>query len=410
MSGITNAIIDFVENISSPLLMINKHLYKTAREHDYKIKTTANNILIPSMGPSTQPKLLAATDDIPPMPKKTPEEQTSTDQITASSSEHSVSPWAHNFCEIRENRKLLNDSLNADLEHLVKVKICYDLLEGTKIPLRTDKGIVTYTVYRKIANDGLFSYALTPDPDVPDQLPLIVFRCTEPDPLKAHAFSSMQNDVDFYLGERGWRASEKLFLHLMADRKFRAPGQKVNVCGYSLGGAHAQYFVAVHHARVKHAIFYSNPSINAEVVDQFAKTVREDEREKDPIILQIFRNWGDPVTHVGVKHLGCGVDVPYVKVQLLEFDFPNQDRFEVAQHTRRIFATDMYNYKVNEFTDPKVLEQKLDNTNRDGVTRCFENTRQEAGGFLSDVFGTLHKIKTEIITFIEQEARMHKEK
>src|SRR5690242_16981184 len=49
-------------------------------------------------------------------------------------------PWAHNFKNIHDNHELLNDSLNADFEHLVKVLVPSGLQQGERITLQTNSG------------------------------------------------------------------------------------------------------------------------------------------------------------------------------------------------------------------------------------------------------------------------------
>lgn len=304
--------------------------------------------------------------------------------------------WSNNFSNVRVNQELLNDSLNHDFEYLVKVQIADGLQKGQEITLQTSAGPARYVVYKKIATEGLVSYALKPL--TPDQPPLVVFRCTEPDPRKEHSFHSMQNDTDPNIGERGWRAARETFRALMADRAFRQKGQYVKVGGYSLGGAHAQYFIAEHHARVSHGIFYNNPSIQPEVADAFAKNTQNTQRER-PLVLQIFRNWGDPFHHFGGKHLGCGINHPNVQTQLLEISFPNQIKFDTDMHSQRVFNTDRYDYKVEEFTDPEILAKKLDNSKRDSTTIAVEQFRHKRLGFVSKILGAMSALKTSLLKF-----------
>lgn len=311
-------------------------------------------------------------------------------------------PWAHNFKNVHDNHELLSNSLNADFEHLVKVMVPNGLNKGQRVTLKTNSGDAEYFIYKKIATQGLVSYALKPIN--PKDEPILVFRCTEPDPQKEHSFQSMQNDTDENIGERGWQAAKETFKQLMADQNFRSEGKKIKVGGYSLGGAHAQYFVAEHHEWVSHAIFFNNPSINAEVVENFAKNV------KGPIILQIFRNWGDPFTHFGKKHLGCGVNHPNVNVQLLEISTPNCDRFDTKFHSKCIFKTTDFNYTVQSFTEPEILARKLDNSKQDAVTITMEALRQKHGKILSNVLGMMSSLKTGLINLITKEAGLKKAK
>lgn len=292
-------------------------------------------------------------------------------------------PWAPNFRNVTVNRDLLNDPFNADLEHLVKVKIKHPLYEGQKIEMRTrDGSFESYTVYRKIASHGLVSYALKPTESDSNLSPLIVFRCTETHPLKEGAFDSMQNDVDTHIGEKGWMATKDSFKELMKDPAFRDPNEKIKVAGYSLGGAHAQYFIAEHHEHVSHGIFYNNPSVKAQIAEKFAEEIQESHRA-EPLILQIFRTHGDPFHHFGSKHIGCNVDHPNVSTQLLEVSVPNQYTFDTKLHSKRIFDTQKFDYTIHEFTDPSRLARKLDNAKRDPVSSLFESIRQKFSRFLS---------------------------
>ena len=265
------------------------------------------------------------------------------------------------------------DPFNTDLEYLTKVGINHPLREKQTIFIEGR----SYSVHRKIAAEGLVSYALKSNDDL---TPILLFRCTEINPFKEAAFDSMQNDVATNLGEMGYLAARESFRELMNDPTFRNADQKIRVAGYSLGGAHAQYFIAEHHASVSHGIFYSDPGIQAKIVEAFAKNIQKSLR-KEPLILQIFRTYGDPFPLFGDKHLGCGVDHPNVRTQLFEIDVKNQYSFDPKLHSKRIFSTD--DYTVYESRDPAHLSRKLDNARRNLVSPLFETTRQQCGGCLS---------------------------
>lgn len=344
-----------IEATYSPFDSVNRYFYEVANRQTTKTQEATKNIFIPEF----------------------PQD------------------WSPNFLHVQRNHELLHDSSNADFEYLVKVQIADGLQKGQKITLETNEGPATYIVYKKIATEGLVSYALKPE--CPNQSPLIVFRCTEPDPCKEHSFHSMQNDTDSNIGERGWRAARKTFRELMGDRDFRDKGQFVKIGGYSLGGAHAQHFLAEHHARVSHAIFYNDPSIQPAICEAFANNIKKEKREK-PLVLQIFRNWGDPFHHFGGKHLGCDVNHPKVHTQLLEIRFPNQTKFDTDMHSQRVFKTDRYDYRVEEFTDPKVLAKKLDNSRRDPFSGVAEQYRKRYTPFLSPLLGQMSRIKTYILS------------
>lgn len=295
-------------------------------------------------------------------------------------------PWVANFRQVTVNRDLIEDPMNEHLEYLVKVRINHPLCEGQEI-LVGDK---SYLVYRKIAGKGLVSYAIKPSAKNPHLQPFILFRCTEANPFKEESFSSVQNDIDPSLGERGWNATKEAFEKLMKDPSFRKADQTVKVVGYSLGGAHAQHFLNEHHASVSHAIFYNNPSIRAKVAEQFAGKIQTSQREK-PLILQIFRTQGDPFHLFGEKHLGCGIDHPNISVQLLEVDVLNQQKFDLKLHSKRLFKTELFDYTVSEYTNPADLSKKLNNAKRSPVSFFFETVRQKFSRFLSTA---LHAIRS----------------
>jgi hypothetical protein len=298
-------------------------------------------------------------------------------------------PWCGNFRNVSVHRDLLEDPFNADLEHLVKYRIKHPLYQGQKIEMRTLEGsFASYTVHRKIAGQGLVSYALKPASENANLSPLIVFRGTETNPLKENSFESMQNDVDIHIGEKGWMSARKSFEELMQDPTFRNAGEKIKVAGYSLGGAHAQYFVSEYHREVSHGIFYNDPSIQGQITEKFAGEIEESHRD-EPLILQIFRTQGDPFHHFGDKHLGCNVDHPNVSTQLLEISVPNQYHFDTALHSKRIFDTEQFDYTVREFTDPSQLSRKLDNAKRDPVTSLLETLRQKLSCFLSSALAAI---------------------
>lgn len=312
-------------------------------------------------------------------------------------------PWSLNFRHVAGHRDLLNDPCNADLERLVKVTIRKDLTIGQKIPIQMEDGsFALYRIHRKIATEGLVSYALkSENPKIP---PLVVFRSTETNFLKEEAFSSMKNDVIVNIGEGGWKAAEKAFDELMQDPSFRSNGALVKVAGYSLGGAYAQYFIAKHHASVSHGIFYNDPSIDPKISEKFAKDIEEIPRTS-PLVLQIFRTHGDPAHFFGGKHLGCEANHKNVSVQLLEIDIPGQLNFDIGLHAKRLFDTTDFNYTVEEHTNPDVLSKKLDNSKRSPISAFFESVRKVLSGCLFDVLSALEPIfnwiKKKIHSFLD---------
>ncbi len=277
---------------------------------------------------------------------------------------------------IQAHRDLLRDPGNADLEVFVKKTICESLQKDQTFKMkREDGGVDTYTVYKKIAGKGLVSYALTPDRN--DLPPLLVFRCTEPDFSKEMSLESIQNDFNVRLGQSGWNAVKGHFDNLMNDQTFRPSNQKIKVAGYSLGGVHAQHFIAKHHENVKHGIFYSAPSAPSDVARNFAKEINSANRRDDPLTLQIFRTTGDVCHHVGDKQLGCGVNTPNARVTLFEASIPGDEGISIfpsktlEKHAKLVCDKNKVDFKIVVTTDPKDLERELNNIKRKPYLEFF---------------------------------------
>ena len=292
--------------------------------------------------------------------------------------------WDTNFRSVTQNRELLEDPFNGWLEKFVKVEINNPIQVGTTVPVLTKHGLETYQVHRKMAKQGLVAYALTPTRKDSHLSPLVAFRCTETNPFKEQAFNSVHNDVTSRIGEKGWMANREDFQELMQDPLFRGENEKVQVVGYSLGGAYAQRFIAEHFKEVSRGTTYNAPSIDAETAEDFAAKANEISAQ-NPLVIQIFRSVGDPFHHFGEKHLGWGVDHPSVKVQLLEVEYPNQTKFDFDLHRLRIFDTNNFNYTIHEYHDPKELKNLLNNYKRDPFSSSAESVRHHFSGFLSSV-------------------------
>src|SRR5581483_6534378 len=112
------------------------------------------------------------------------------------------------------------------------------------------------------------------------------------------------NDAQGNVGEMGWQACQNALKELMSDPKFRDNNENVSVAGYSLGGAHAQYFLAEHGELVSNAVFYADPSVDDSTAEQFAERMNAMSRRTEPLNIQIFRLKGDFCHYVGGKHVG----------------------------------------------------------------------------------------------------------
>lgn len=267
------------------------------------------------------------------------------------------------------------------LERMCKVTVNRELIEGQLIPTPGQDGLIDYyKVYRKICGDGLIAYALKPAVADSTLKPLVIFRPTQWAFSNEDAFPSYLNDVQRNVGEMGWKASESKLRELMSDSKFRKDDQKVSIAGYSLGGAHAQYFLAEHGDNISHAVFYADPSLDDPIAEQFAEKMNAVPRRDEPLNIQIFRLRGDFCHYVGGKHVGWGVNHPDINIQLMEIDHDNKMTHSFKLHSHRIFDNNKFPYQMECYEDSEQLFNHLDNSKRGPDVFWYERMRRIWGG------------------------------
>ncbi len=289
----------------------------------------------------------------------------------------SQAPWAKNFLGIQEDGNWVTDPINGWLEDFVKDKAFKDLPVNTKIELPGREGTAVYRVHSRIEKEGLVAIALAPEQD--GLSPFLIFRGTQPDVIAGHqGLESVQNDLDHGLGERGWNSCKEALENLMNDPTFRNPKQKIKVSGFSLGGAHAELFIAEHFRNVSQGVFHSSPGISSAITDRFAKNLQNTPLE-EPLSLQFFQIMGDPVPHFGERHLGCQARDSLLQTELFHIEFPEQDRFEIRLHSTRIFPSFPTTYKVTQYKDPEKLDRLLNNQRRNSISFVGELFRKIIG-------------------------------
>ncbi len=290
----------------------------------------------------------------------------------------------------KEKQLLFSDTerltFPAWLERMCKVTVNRELIEGQLIPAPGQDGQMDYyKVYRKIGGSGLVSYALKPATIHSTLKPLIVFRPTQWAFSNEDSFDSYLNDVQPNVGEMGWMATRKQFEYLMNDPHFRRNNEKISIGGYSLGGAHEQYFLANHSEHVSYAAFYNDPSITEQVSEDFAEKMKELPPRTEPLNIQLFRTKGDFCHYVGGKHVGWGVDRPDVNIQLLEIDPDKKTAAAFKLHSHRIFDNTHFPYQIKICEETEELFNHLDNSKRGADVFWYERMRRLWGrvAFLS---------------------------
>lgn len=251
-----------------------------------------------------------------------------------------------------------------------------------------------YKIHDIISEGGLTAVAFTPISKHSNLPPILAFRGTKPSGVRTDGIASIFNDLEENIGESGYRAAKEKLAKLMKDPTFVGRG-KIQVLGYSLGGAHAGYFMRDFWRQVHEFVGFNSAGNASYVVDRLADEINDaDETVVPPSITQ-HRNvsnedgtQGDWVNKVGKKHLGIGVDHPNAQVRVVEWIIddmpaPTEDIFDPKQfgiwgefHGRRpmdceleVKVKDKYQphfpYKYNQYLGASNCNRILDTYNRD---------------------------------------------
>jgi hypothetical protein len=293
--------------------------------------------------------------------------------------------FCHNKLLMDKEKQLLSSDIGrltfpAWLERFSKATVNRELIEGQLIPAPGQDGRIDYyKVFKKIGTgDGLVAYALRPATSNSTLKPLVAFRGTPLALSSEDAVEAYLNDVQSNVGEMGWKAAVGEFQTLMSDPHFRAGNEKICLAGYSLGGAHAQYFLAQHASAISHAVFYSDPSVDNETAESFAKEINRSQRRTEPLEIEIYRTLGDFCHCVGRKHVGWGVVHPDVRVRLIEIDCKDKKTATLGSlhlHSLRIFDNTAFAYQKQTFQDAQQLMKRLDNSSRGPDIFWYEQVR-----------------------------------
>jgi hypothetical protein len=293
----------------------------------------------------------------------------------------------------RELQLLLSDIGNlspyAFLERLCKSVLPRELPVGLIIPAPHPKNsgaVDFYEVYDVItAGDGLVAYAFKPLYRSSELKPMILFRSS---PFYFSAWDVLEtwmNNLQRYIGWLGYQTARGKLAKLANDEDFCPSKKQMLVGGFSLGGAHAQLFIADHGERVSDAYFFNDPSIDAETADLFASKMNAAEELRFPMKARLFRTKGDLANYAGEKHLFCGVNHPQVDVELHVID-PKESITAAQSHGWKHFDATNRSYREKIFTDPEDLTRELDNSKRGEEIMWYENVRRIGSYFIFPFF------------------------
>lgn len=294
----------------------------------------------------------------------------------------------------RELQLLFSDvedlSWEGYLERLCKSVLPRELPLGliVRAPDPRSKGSMDfYEIYDvTTVGDGLVAYAFKPLYKDSSLEPMILFRGS---PFHFSAFDVLEtwmNNLQKYIGWLGYQTARGKLAKLAHDFNFCPEKTGMLVGGFSLGGDHAQLFTTDHYDRISSAIFFNDPSIDAETADLFATKINATKKLPHSIKAQIFRTEGDLANYAGQKHAFCGVEHPQVGVELTVIK-PNVELSTRQSHGWKHFDTHgKINHTKRVYTDPDDLERELDNSKRGPEVEWYENFRLTGSYFIYPFF------------------------
>ncbi|HEY2811620.1 MAG TPA: hypothetical protein VGJ00_09565 [Rhabdochlamydiaceae bacterium] len=301
----------------------------------------------------------------------------------------------------REKQILFSDiqnlSFSAFLERFCKVIVNRELVEKQIIPVPGVNGQLDfYRVYKKICTgSGLVAYALKPAAADSALNPLLIFRPTQMAPSQEDAFPSYLNDLEPTIGLSGYLGAKASLEQLINDSSFVKPGEMIHIAGYSLGGAHAQLFLADYFPKVSSAYFFSNPSVDRQTAERFAAGIQASNRQ-EPLNLYIFRTYKDFVHCAGEMHVGCNVTHPSVNIIVYNVNHEDHTIDALSQHSFKIFDNSNMNYRMQCVKNPQELFKQLDNSKRGAEVLWYERMRQIWGRVAHFLLSILHTLLTAI--------------
>ena len=180
---------------------------------------------------------------------------------------------------------------------------------------------------------------------------------------------------------------------MMEDPSFFGGHDKIEIAGYSLGGTHAQRFLADHWKKVSQAVFFNDPSVNSSLADRFADQVnRAPLTGERQLSISIYRTKNDVAHCVGEKHIGCGVTHPEVAIEVVDLDHAvRQQLSRIDLHAQRFFDRIKQQFIASRYENSE-LNSQLDNFKRHPDVFWWESLRNRSRHFLYPIFLAIHKV------------------
>lgn len=220
--------------------------------------------------------------------------------------------------KLRLSADLTNLTDDAWLERVTKSLSTTELQIREIIPRRHANGFLYfYKVHAKISESGCIAYALKPLTHDTPFPPLLIFRPTGINFSDEGMIDNWVDNFTWNYGQIGYQAAEARLDAIMDDPRFCPAGSRIELAGYSLGAAHAQY-CAIHQwhryleAHPQHNVpfqigrltSYNSPGIAEQVVRDFNNTLQNMQQPGEPMIIEAERTVGDLLQQFGGVHLG----------------------------------------------------------------------------------------------------------
>lgn len=229
---------------------------------------------------------------------------------------------------------------NTWMERVTKTLSTMELRHKQIIPIQLENGTVEYyKVYAKIARGGLVAYALKPLRTEAPLNPMLIFRPTMCAFSDENMISNWQDNFYWDYGFLGYTAASAQLEALIRDEGFCPGDKKIEIGGYSLGSAHAQYFIAntPHKEKIASFTSYNAPGPRPRDTEAFAAYIDAEQAPFDhQMHFKAYRTDGDPLQKLGGPHLGSGVtNTGRLRIDIDRATWPNNPSADELHQRRR---------------------------------------------------------------------------
>lgn len=301
---------------------------------------------------------------------------------------------------ISEDSQYLSKHPHAYVEHYVKGLIGLEPPDGMILPAPVpgERGMDYYAVSGTIDKKGLFAQLLIP---ISEQSKLPLLFGLQPTKTRLYlpgAHDALREDSKPDIGKDSYLAAKPELEALLA--KAKEQNKEIIAGGYSKGGAELAHFFMDNWAAFSEVIFYNDPSISKEEVEEFARKINALPRQPRTTKITIYRTKNDVAHFGGEKHVGWGIRHPDFIVRVIEIEHPSYQSVPnfrnlggmLDRHGQRHFTINDITYgstwKIYEGVQ---ADAQLDNTKRGDEVMWYEKFRRKWGMFIFSLTLSLYR-------------------